>query len=827
MLDPLHSRYAAMPVDSASVATVAPLPLPLPPERLRADVDPASLPFATTADLDPLDATLGQDRAAEAIRFGLAMRRDGYHLFVLGPDGTGRHTMVRRELDRTAAGSPAPADWCYVYNFREPDRPRAIALPAGRGRTWRADMQHFGEDVVAAINAVFDSDEFRSRVDEIAAEFGEREAKAFQALGARAEPEGIALIRTPAGFGFAPVANGEVVSPEDFEKLPEPERKRLQETIGRLQGELQRVIHQVPQWGRERRARLRAVVREFTAFAVRNLIEDLKARYADVPVVVEHLGFVATDIVENAERIRPPHDGTPDAPEAVAERTAVLRRYHVNLLVDRTETRGVPVVVASDPSFQNLIGRVEHYAQFGALLTDFTLIKAGALHEANGGYLLIDAAKVLTQPFAWESLKRALSMREIRITSLAQMYSLAATVSLDPERIPLDVKVVLFGERDLYYLLHAFDPEFQRLFKVPVDMEDAIPRSASTQIDYARLLAALAAREGLLPFDRDAVARAIERGARLAEDAGKLTAHLQSVVDLLHEADLVARSRQLAVVDAACVEAALAAQRRRVSRIRDRIAEETLRGTLVIETSGARVGQVNGLSVHQLPGDAFGTPTRITASVSLGAGQLVDIQREVKLGGAIHSKGVLILAAYLSGRFGTTRPLAISASLVFEQTYGMVDGDSASVAELCALLSALSGVPIDQSFALTGAVSQHGDVLAIGGVNEKIEGFFDLCAARGLTGSQGVLIPASNVQHLMLDRRVVDAVRDGRFRIVPVATVDEALSLLTGVPAGAPDAGGAYPDGSVHARVTARLDAFHEARRAAAPHPPVPTHDDD
>ncbi|WP_348225748.1 Lon protease family protein [Nitrosomonas sp. Is79A3] len=480
---------------------------------------------------------------------------------------------------------------------------------------------------------------------------------------------------------------------------------------------------------------------------------------------------------------------------------------------------GAPIISEDNPTYSNLVGRVEHIAQFGALVTDFTLIKPGALHRANGGYLLLDVRKVLMQPFAWEGLKRALQSREIRIESLGQMYSLVSTVSLEPEPIPLDIKIVLFGDRIFYYLLQEYDPEFSELFKVAADFEERIERNADTHLLYARLIATLARKETLLPYDRYAVAKVIEYSARLVSDGERLSMHMRSVVDLLHEADYCARETGHVVVSASDIQQAIDAQIRRQDRVRDRLYEAILRDTLMIDTLGKVAGQVNGLAVIELGNFVFSQPTRITATSRLGKGELINIEREVKLSGAIHSKGILILSAFLAARYAKNQPLALSASIVFEQSYGVVDGDSASLAELCALLSNLANKPIKQSLAVTGSVNQLGQAQAIGAVNEKIEGFFDICAARGLTGDQGVIIPAANIKHLMLRQNVVDAAAAGQFQIYAVENVDQAISLLTGLPAGEADVNGKYPEGSLNQSVAERLNELANISKSYAQKP--------
>ncbi len=629
-------------------------------------------------------------------------------------------------------------------------------------------------------------------------------------MGEAAGKAGILLLRTPNGFSFAPAKGDEVMNPDDYDKLPDKEKARIEETIASLQEQLEKVIRQVHQWRRERIERVRKLNEETVLFAVGHLIDALRSDFADYPAVSGYLNEVQQNVIQSMDEFRHPKEGM-SALAALTSELPNFSRFLVNLLVGRDPAQGAPVIYEDHPTYQNLMGRVEHVSQLGALVTNFLLIKPGALHQANGGYLLLDAFKLLSQPFSWEGLKRALSTHEIRIESLGQMVSLVSTVSLEPEPIPLDVKVVLLGNRLLYFLLAQYDPEFGELFKVAADFEDEVERSADNDLLYARLIGTLARREKLRPFDRGAVARVIEHSARRAEDAQKLSTHMESLADLLREADYWAAQDKRDGVTRADVECAIAAQIKRSDRLRERSHEAILRGILHIDTAGEQVGQVNGLSVFQLGDFTFAQPSRITATTRLGEGEVVDIQREVKLGGSIHSKGVLILSSYLATRYAAEQPLSLSASLVFEQTYGQVEGDSASVAELCALLSSLANVPIRQSLAVTGSVDQFGRVQAIGAVNEKVEGYFDICRQRGLSGQQGVVIPAANVVHLMLRQDVVDAAAAGQFHVYAVETVEEALELLTGIPVGT-----AETAGSLDQRVTQRLQQLAELRRKYA-----------
>lgn len=790
------------------------LPEPLQPDQLYTKCDPGELPPAgETADGSD---DLGQERALDAVRFGVDIRRHGYNIFVHGAPGTGKYPLVRSRIEQAASARPAPPDWCYVHNFQETHKPNALRLPAGRGCRLRRDMEQLIRELRAAIPAAFESEDYQARAQTLQAQLSQRQEAAFNALQERAKARSVGLIRTPAGLALAPTAKGEVVNPEAFRQWPEETQATVRADIAELEKELQEILKKVPQWDRERREQLRGLNQEVVSHAVGQFIEELSKDYEDLPDVIDYIEQVRADLLENAEEFRAPETQEPQQGAAAVRggpREPSFRRYQVNVIVDNGALEGAPVIYEDLPTHGNVIGRVEQMAQFGALTTDFTLIKPGALHAANGGYLMVDARKLFMQPIIWEEIKRALQSSEIRIQGLTEAMGFANTVTLQPEPIPLDVKVVLLGDPTIYYLLSQADPDFPELFKVAADFDDQVPRNHGNTARYAGMIAATARREGLRPLSRDATARVIEQAARLAADSERLTLRLRAIDDLLYEADYWAGqdgNGEIAVRD---VERAIEAKTRRADRVRERSQEQILRDTLLIDTDGEAVGQVNGLSVLQLGEFAFGKPSRITARVRLGRGEVLDIEREVEMGGPLHSKGVLILSGFLGARFARRHPLALSASLVFEQSYGGVDGDSASSTELYALLSALSGVPIRQSLAVTGSVNQLGQVQAIGGVNEKIEGFYDICAARGLTGRQGVLIPASNVKHLMLRRDVVDAAAQGKFHVYPVETIDQGIELLTGVPAGDADTAGNFPAGSVNGRAQATLLEFARSAR--------------
>jgi lon-related putative ATP-dependent protease len=791
---------------------------PIAADLLARRCDPATLGFKTTAELDGPGGIVGQERAAEALSFGIGVAHEGYNVFVMGPGGSGKRTLVQGALEERARGAPKPSDWVYVNDFAAPHRPIAIELPPGRGAALKRDMEHLVEELRAAIPSVFESEEYAHRVEQIDAQFNERHEREMGALGQDARREGIALLRTPAGFTFAPLKNGEIIEAEAFNQLPEAERTRVADLIAGFQQRLEKLVRTTLRWRKERNEQVRALNRDMILLAVGQLVEEITQRYAEFPKVIEYLGAVRGDVLENADDFRRPAEG-PAAMLGFGAQAAEreLRRYAVNLLVDRGGAAGAEVVYADHPTYANLLGRIEPMQHLGSLVTDFTLVKAGALHRANGGYVVLEALKVLTQPFSWEALKRALTRREIRIEPISELWGISSTVSLEPEPIPLSVKVVLLGERYLYYLLQALDPDFRRLFEVVADFEEALDRTDEANGAFARMIGGLARHDGLLPFDRGAVARAIDFAARRAGDARKLSTDVGVLARLLREADSHARQANRATVAVPDVAAAIAGRQARAGRLKRRVDEAILRGTVLIDTTGARVGQVNGLSVIDLGDFPFGEPTRITATTRVGGGEVIDIQREVALGGPIHSKGVLILSQFLAARYSGNRPHSLAASLVFEQTYSQVEGDSASLAELCALLSSLADLPIRQSLAVTGSVNQLGEVQAIGGVNEKIEGFFDICVARGLTGDQGVIIPAANVEHLMLDDKVVAAAAAGQFHVYPVRNVDEAIELLTGVPAGEPELASVAPQQTVNGRVATRLKELAAVRPERGP----------
>jgi lon-related putative ATP-dependent protease len=803
---------------NGEVTTVAAKPQPLEASELRRVVNAATLGFKTTDELHPITGLIGQDRALKAIQFGANIKSHDFNMFVLGPPASGKSTAVKAHLGPKAAESATPSDWAYVYNFDNSNRPKALELPHGRAKMLAKGVVAAIDELRSVLPALFEGEDYQVRRRAIDEQFRSGHEGALEALNTKAQNQNIAILRTPTGFTMAPMHEGKVVKPEVFNALPEGMRREIEAKVEALQRELGTILERLPKTDKKRRALLSELNEEVAKAAVGDALDDLVAAFSDVAAAGDYLDAAGRDLVRNVGLflmtgedenaiVRQPVDTAHDAR---------FRRYMVNVMVSHGDgaPTGAPVVEEQNPTYGNLIGRVEHIAQMGTLVTDFLLIKPGALHRANGGYLLLDARRLLLSPFAWEALKRAIKSREIRIEQPIEAAGLISTQSLDPEPIPLDLKVILFGDRELYYLLAAHDPDFTGLFKVQADFDDTIVRSSENDHAYARLIASIVKEHGLKPVDAAGVARIIDEGARLADDREKLSIEIGRIADIVREADYWSSQAKRKLTTRQDVTRAIDEHIQRSDRLRDRAQETITRGVVLVDTEGATVGQINGLSVLQLGSFAFGRPSRITARVRLGSGRVTDIEREAKLGGPLHSKGVMILWGFLAGRYALDVPLALAATLVFEQSYGGVDGDSASSAELYALLSALADIPIRQSLAVTGSINQWGEVQAIGGVNEKIEGFFDICRTRGLNEQQGVLIPKSNVQHLMLREDVVDAVRHGQFAIYPVGTIDEGIEIVTGVKAGERGTEGRFPGGTVNRLVEDKLRSFAERGRS-------------
>ena len=762
-----------------------------------------------------MDAPVGQQRALGTIKFGTQIGKPGFNLFVIGSAGSRMQDVVESILRSSRWDRPAPSDWVYVNNFDDSRRPIAIQLPPGRAVELRDTMQEVIDDLKIALPALFESEDYQARRAALDQTFQEKQSEAFAKLGDKAAEAKLALLRTPMGFMIAPVRDGNVIPPDEFNTWPEADRAAAQNTIENLQHELEQIIRHIPLWKKEHRDEVQKLERQTALVAIDQSVNEAKTRFSDIPRVVIHLDAVRADLIDNIALFVEKPQGELGAIVDEALGNAV-DRYLVNVLVDHNTKDGrIPIVQEFHPTLGNLIGSIEYVSRSGVLVTNFRLIKAGAMHRANGGFLLLDARRLLSEPFSWPALKRMLRQREIRIEDVTRFLGLTSTVSLEPDAIPLDLKVIIFGDRLLYYLLSAYDPEVGEFFKVLADFEDDLDRTPESEATHARLIASLLAEEQLKPLERDGAALMLEHAARLADDAGKLTLLTERLKDILAEADFWATEAKHTIITRADIQRALDENVRRMSRLRDRAQETILHEISLIDTTGEKPGQVNGLSVLELSGFRFGRPTRITCRVRPGTGKVIDIEREVELGGPIHSKGVLILSGFLAGRYALDTPASLFASLVFEQSYSGVEGDSASSAELYALMSALADMPLRQDLAVTGSVNQHGQVQAIGGVNEKIEGFFDICKARGLTGTQGVLIPTSNVQHLMLRQDVIAACADGQFAIYPIVTVDEGIALLTGRVAGLRGPDRTYPADSINGLIESRLRSFARTQELA------------
>ena len=771
--------------------------------------NPLSLPFKKSDELEPLSEIIGQQSALEAVDFGTTIRQEGYNLYAMGPSGSGKHSVIAAYLEKKSAEEPCPDDWCYVNNFKDQRSSIAIRLPSGNARRFKEEISELVELLKTILPSVFDSNEYRNLRESINQKYINLQADIFQRLQQEAIEYGIAMNTSSSNrVTFVPIVNGKPVTAEEFKAITGEEKEKIMERMNGFEAVVKEGLREVSQLSKSQQREFIALERQTTSDTVKTLLEELRATYQEIPKVLAYLDAFQDDVIKNVQDflVKPEEMGMP--PFMAEFYTPSFRRYEVNLFISHEKSSPAPVVYEDNPTHQNLLGNIEHLSQMGTLLTDFSMIKPGALHKANGGYLILDAQKLLMKPFAWEGLKRALRSKEIRIESIAQEYSLISTITLEPEPIPLDLKVILIGERIFYYLLYHYDPDFKELFKVSADFEEEMARTDENSLLYARMIGTIANKSGLLPLSADAVARVIEHSAREAQHASKISTHMGTLADLLKEADYWTRKAGRSVTEREDVETALLAQIKRINRVQNRLYELIADGTLMINIRGHAVGQVNALTFIALGAHRFGVPARITARTRMGKGEVIDIERKAELGGPIHTKGVMILSAYLGSTYAGESPFNLSASIVFEQSYAQIEGDSASSTELYAILSSLSELPIKQNIAVTGSVNQFGEVQPIGGVNEKIEGFFDVCMRQDPDGTYGVIIPHANTPHLMLKPEVVEAARNGRFHIYAVRTIDEGISILTGIEAGEPDPDGNYPEGSVNARVFERLRRF-------------------
>jgi len=771
------------------------------------------LPFKTTRQLEPLAEIVGQNRAQAAVRFALAMPHGGYNVYAVGRNGIGKRTMMLRYLEHHVDTDNQSHDWCYVANFEEPRVPRMLRLPAGKGTELKQDMEKLMGRLMKMIPQTFDSDSFLERAEKLKNDYGRKQEDELEKVAAQARRKKVSLnITTPGGYRLVAMNGDDPHTAESFQALTEAQRDKFETEINKLEKKLRQALRKLADWEQEYAEDQQALNEETLEGISGHQIDELVEKYQDQPEVVSYFEAVRKDLSESLEIFL--EDNEEQAAIAYASLDKKMpRRYLVNVLVHQ-KTDEVPVVVEDNPTYHNLFGYVESVTFKGTVFTDFSLIRPGSLHRANGGYLLMDAIKVLEQPFVWDGLKRALRSKTIQINSLERELTLSGTISLEPEEIPLDVKIVLFGDRETWMLLQEHDPEFAELFRVTADFENEMMRTEESQVLYAKFIASLVDEKKLLHCSNKAVARIIEHSARMAEHQDRLSLHAADIANLLRESDYWARQAKARLIQNSHVDQALESARYRSSRIRDQFYDSIRDGSTLVSTTGTCVGQVNALSVLSTGGFEFGLSNRITATCYYGDGAVMDIERDVKLGGNIHSKGVMILSSWLSAHFAVNDPMHLSASLTFEQNYGEVDGDSAPLAKMCALVSALSGLPVRQDLAITGSVNQFGEVQPIGGVNEKVEGFYSTCKLTGeLTGTQGVIVPATNVQNLMLDQEVVQAARNGEFHVHAVTRAEEAITLLLGKPAGKADRKGRYPKQSVFGLIQQRLEKMREHER--------------
>lgn len=789
-------------------------------EQLYRKCDAAKFDFTTTADLEERLSALGQDRAICAVELGINIKSRGYNLFCLGPEGTGKTSLVKRILEKEGKQRPTPDDWAYVYNFDEPHKPIAVNFPAGAAAGFAKDMEEFAYAMEHDLPEVVKNELYEEQLSVIREKYQEKRNDYVKVLQKKAKGKKVSLLHMPMGVVVAPMKNGEIISPDVFDTLSDDEKNEIMADLNAMQEEIAQHQDDAPGWEEKQTEEIKKLQEKLVKDAIKKPINDIKQKYRGNKKVAEYLKAVQNYILENIPSFVPNYDQD-SKPQTEEEPMAGLlsqlknqqeedkySKFKVNVVVKNVPDSGAPIVLLDHPTQGNLVGKVERIQQFGALITDFTLIKGGALHRANGGFLLIDARKLLLQPYSWDSLKRALASKEIKIEAPSEDTSFS-TISLDPQPIPLDVKVVMTGDAELYDLLSERDPDFSDYFKVEADFGMIIDRTDENEVEYAKLIGSLTKKKNLRSLNKQAVARVIEYSSRLADDSEKLTAHVSSIGDLLKEADYWARKSKASQIGKNHVDQAIKSQIYRSDRVNRAMLEQIDKGTILLDVKGERVGQINGLVVYNFTRNSFGKPTRITTQVRLGRGEFINIEREVAMSGPIHSKGVLILQALIANRFAKRSPLSLSASIVFEQSYGGVDGDSASSTEYYCMLSAIANLPIKQSLAVTGSINQFGEIQPIGGVNEKIEGFFEVCKYNGLTGKQGVIIPRTNVVNLMLREDVLEAVENGQFSIYAIDDVDDGIELLTGIPAGKADKRGRFPKGTVNYMVQQSLEEYY------------------
>lgn len=764
----------------------------------------------TTADLKPLEGFIGQERAVRAIQFGLAMNAPGYNIFIVGPPGTGKSNCAQAIVSQAAVAGAVPGDWCYIYNFVEKDRPLAVTLPAGGGRVFKKDMEELLSGLRVNIPKAFEDGDYEQKKSSIIQSVQYKMTQYFLDVEAEARENGFEMKRTPSGIIFVPLKDGKPYTPEDYNKLSAQEQRELEEKGRKLHERLDETFHTGRTLEKQSNEEIAELEKQIVRLAAGPLVSRLMEKYDNFPPIISYLKMFLQDVTDKLELFK----GGVSAPEQprvpFQEEIDPFVRYQVNLFVNNEVDGGAPAVFEPSSHYYNLFGKIEYRSQMLALSTDHMMIKPGSIHRANGGYLVLQAKDVLSDPFAWDTLKKALKYRQATVENIGEQYRLVPTVTLKPEPIPLNLKVVLIGNAFIYRLLYSLDEDFQKLFKVKVDFDTEMPRSPENLRQYASFVNLVCTRENLSHFSRAGLARIIEYGSRLTGYQGKLSTHFNEVIEVVYEAAAWAKIQGSELVEASHVEKALEEKVYRYNRLEEKIQEAITQEKILIATSGAAIGQINGLYVVDSGGYCFGRPARITARTYMGRGGVINIEREAKLSGKIHSKGVLTLAGYLGGKFAQKKPLGLTAQVTFEQQYEGVEGDSASAAELYAILSSLAELSIKQSLAITGSVNQFGEIQPVGGVTEKIEGFFEVCKAKGLTGDQGVIIPIQNMDNLMLKDEILEAVKKRLFNIYAVKNIEEGLEILCGIPAGEAGEDGAYPADSVFGRVDRKISEYNE-----------------
>ena len=789
---------------------------PLKFKELKDYFDSKKLNCKTTEELTPLEGIIGQDRAVKALKFGLNIKDGGFNIFVSGYSGTGRTTSVKEFVEELAAAKSVPPDWCYVNNFRDPYQPNAIKLPAGKGKEFQEDIRNFLTAIRSLLPKTFESKDYVEKRDSIIKSVETQKEKLLAELNKRAKDEGFVLKSTQIGVFIVPFVEGKILSDQEFLELPQEKIEEIRKKREKVNDDLKITMDSVRSLDKILADELKKLNYSVALFTIEKSVNDIKLQYSEVGEVVDFIENIKEDILKNIDIFITGQD-TGIAQQAMFPwmKELPFRKYEINLIVDNSALKGAPVIIEKNPTYQNLFGRIEKEAQFGVLTTDFTMIRSGSIHKANGGYLVLPADEVLKNFFSWDSLKMSLTDKKIIIEEAGEKLGYISTRGLKPEPIPLDIKVVLIGSSVYYYLLHSLDEDFRKLFKIKADFDLEMEKNDENVKKYASFICTLCKKENLRHMDADSVARIIEYGSRLAENKNKLSTRFSDISDLVFESNFYAGQENSRYIKAEHIRKAMDEKVYRSNLIAEKIRQLISEGTLIIETEGEKIGQVNGLSVMSLGDYSFGRPSRVTVSIGAGKEGIIDIERETKLGGPLHTKGVLILGGYLSEKFAGSRSLNISARIVFEQSYGGVEGDSASSAELYCLLSAISGVPLLQNLAVTGSVDQKGNVQAIGGVNEKIEGFFEICKLKGLNGSHGVIIPASNVKNLMLKDEVIESVKEKKFSIYAVKNIDEGIEILTGIKAGIKKLDGTYGTDTINYKIEARLNELSEKEKKA------------